>query len=432
MTSFDRWRPPAAEVVVTVERVFRESRGSVLATLVRHVGDFQLAEDAVQDAFASAVVAWPRDGVPDDPVAWIRVAARRRAIDRLRRNRSLADRTARLADLARLESDSGDGEGADDEERSSVVDDQLRLMFTCCHPALPMAGRVALTLRMVGGMTTLEIARAFLTSEATMAQRLVRAKRKIANAGIPYRIPSDAELLDRLDGVLQVVYLIFNEGHTAADGDRLVRGELCSEAIRLGRLLVGLLPDAAEAGGLLALMLLHDARRATRTDEAGGFVSLDDQDRSQWDRGRIAEGNEALRRAMLQGRPGPHQVQAAIASAHAGAPSGAATDWRAIASLYAVLGTMAPSPVVSVNHAYALARAGDAAAGLQMLESIRDDRAIAVYQPFHAAHADLLRRAGRTAEALDAYTKAIELSDNSVQRAELERRRAELQRDSRA
>ena len=284
-----------------VARTFRDERAAVLATLIRYVGDFQLAEDAVQDAFVSAVATWPQDGVPHNPGAWITVAARRRAIDRLRRTRSLADRAERLAELVRLDM----SEHPAAEEQSAIVDDRLRLIFTCCHPALDPSARVALTLRALGGLTTGEIARAFLVSEPTMGKRIVRAKRKIADAHIPYVVPSDDQLPDRLRGVLRVVYLIFNEGYAAAEGDRLVRGELCSEAIRLGLLLSKLMPDDAEVWGLLALMLLHDARRAARVDDHGRYVGLGEQDHSPWDQGRIREGLRALERAVLLRRLNP-------------------------------------------------------------------------------------------------------------------------------
>jgi RNA polymerase sigma-70 factor (ECF subfamily) len=402
-----------------VERVFREERAAVLATLIRHVGDFQLAEDAVQDAFASAVATWPRDGVPQNPGAWITTAARRKAIDRRRRNRSLADRTDRLAELARMRDQEHPDEPGDE---SAIGDDRLRLIFTCCHPALALPVRVALTLRMLGGLTTGEIARAFLVTEPTMGQRISRAKRKIAEAHIPYRIPPDGDLPDRLSGVLNVLYLIFNEGYGAAEGDRLVRGELCGEAIRLGRLLVRLMPDDAEVRGLLALMLLHDARRGARVDDEGRYVPLDEQDRSRWDRGRIREGMTALDDALRLRRPGAYQVQAAIAALHVGAPSAEATDWAQIAALYETLGQLAPSPVVEVNRAVALGMGGDAEAGLEALAGLDLDR----YQPFHAARAELLRRAGDEPGADDAYARAIELSANAVERAELQRRRGSL------
>jgi RNA polymerase sigma-70 factor, ECF subfamily len=405
-------------VAAAMTRAFRDERGAVLATLIRRVGDFQLAEDAVQDAFADAVAAWPRDGVPANPGAWIMVAARRRAVDRLRRDRSLADRAERLAELIRLDQE----EGPPMNEDSAVADDQLRLIFTCCHPALDLHARVALTLRTLGGLTTGEIARGFLVSEPTMGKRIVRAKRKIADAHIPYRIPADGELPDRLNGVLRVVYLIFNEGYSATEGERLVRGELCSQAIRLGRLLCELMPDDAEVWGLLSLMLLHDARRSARIDARGGYVTLDDQDRSLWDQSLIRQGLEALVRALRLRRPGQYQLQAAITALHIQASDAEATDWRQIADLYGTLAGLSPSPVVELNRATAVGFADGPEAGLELLRPLLGDPALEHYQPLHAAHAELLRRAGDLAGAAEAYGQAIALSANDVERAELERR----------
>jgi len=405
-------------VAAAMTRAFRDERGAVLATLIRRVGDFQLAEDAVQDAFADAVAAWPRDGVPANPGAWIMVAARRRAVDRLRRDRSLADRAERLAELIRLDRE----EGPPMNEDSAVADDQLRLIFTCCHPALDLHARVALTLRTLGGLTTGEIARGFLVSEPTMGKRIVRAKRKIADAHIPYRIPADEELPDRLNGVLRVVYLIFNEGYSATEGERLVRGELCSQAIRLGRLLCELMPDDAEVWGLLSLMLLHDARRSARIDARGGYVTLDDQDRSLWDQSLIRQGLEALVRALRLRRPGQYQLQAAITALHIQASDAEATDWRQIADLYGTLAGLSPSPVVELNRATAVGFADGPEAGLELLRPLLGDPALERYQPLHAAHAELLRRAGDLAGAAEAYGQAIALSANDVERAELERR----------
>ena len=406
-------------VSAAIAQAFREERAIVLATLIRQAGDFQLAEDAVQEAFEGAVTAWRRDGVPANPGAWITTAARRRAIDRLRRNRSVADRAERLAELTRLD-DQHEEPTMDDE--SAIVDDRLRLIFTCCHPALAMPARVALTLRALGGLSTGEIARAFLVAEPTMGKRIVRAKRKIAEAHIPYRVPADEELPDRLRGVLQVVYLIFNEGYAATEGDRLVREELCDEAIRLGELLCRLMPDDAEVRGLLALMLLHDARRAARVDAGGRYVALDDQDRSLWDQERIRDGLATLERAVRLRRPGNYQLQAAITALQIQAPDAEATDWAQIAELYGALARLNPSAVVELNRAVAVGLADGPAAGLELIEPLLADPALERYQPLHAAHAELLSRAGDAGAAARAYERAIALTANAVERAELERR----------
>jgi len=397
------------------EAAFRRERAAVLATLIRQLGDFQLAEDALQDAFAAAIVDWARNGVPDRPGAWITTTARRRAIDRLRRERGLADRVERLRVLAEREA------GAADEPEPA---DRLRLMFTCCHPALSLEARVALTLRSLGGLTTEEIARALLVSDTAMYQRLVRARRKIAVARIPYRVPSDEDLPERLGGVLAVLYLIFNEGWSASGGDRLVRGELCDEAIRLARMLQRLMPDEPEVTGLLALMLLHDARRAARVDARGALVLLADQDRALWDRGRIREGERLLERALARRVAGPYQLQAAIAAVHATAPSVEETDFAQIAALYGALARVAPSPVVEVNRAVAVGRAHGADGGLAVLAPVLAGGELDGYAPLHAAHADLLERAGDRAGAAAAWARAAACADNHVARAALEVRSA--------
>ncbi|HEU0288579.1 MAG TPA: RNA polymerase sigma factor [Nocardioidaceae bacterium] len=410
----------ADPVAGAIAETFRDERAIVLATLIRQSGDFQVAEDAVQEAFESALTVWRRDGIPDSPGAWITTAARRRAIDRLRRDRSMADRAERLADLMRLDARHEEVPSMDDE--SSLVDDRLRLIFTCCHPALAMPARVALTLRTLGGLTTAEIARGFLVAEPTMGKRIVRAKRKIAEAHIPYRVPPDEELPDRLRGVMRVVYLIFNEGYSATGGDRLVREELCDEAIRLGELLCRLMPDDSEVWGLSALMLLHDARRAARVDPDGRYTALGDQDRSLWDQDRIGEGLARLDRAVRLRRPGEYQLQAAITALQIQSPDAERTDWAQIAELYGALGRLTPSPVIELNRSVAVGMADGPAAGLALLEPLLADPALERYQPLYAAHAELLTRAGDPIGAARAYERAIALTENAVERSELERR----------
>jgi len=415
-----------------VDRLFREEQGRAVATLIRVTGDFDLAEEAVQDAFISALETWPSRGVPSNPGAWITTTARNRAIDRLRRRRRLVDKTEQLARESALETELR-GIGSDTNEGAMLIaDDRLRLIFTCCHPALAMDARVALTLRTLGGLTTPEIARAFLVPEPTLAQRLVRAKRKIRDAGIPYRVPPAELLPERLAGVLHVLYLVFNEGYAASSGDALIRRELCAEAIRLTRVVVELLPDEPEARGLLALMLLHDARRDARVDESGRIVLLDDQDRSRWDEDRIAEGRALIAAALAQQRPGPYQVQAAIAALHDEAATAADTDWPQIAVLYRRLLEMSPSPVVELNLAAAVAMADGPAVGLAMMDGIEASGELEAYPYLHASRADLLRRLGRWSEADAAYRRALALTTNGAERAFLERRLAEVARQGRA
>ena len=403
--------PAAAQI----ERTFREEHGRILAALISQLEDFTLAEDALQDAVVEALEQWEIHGVPRNPGAWLLTVARRRAIDRLRRTATLERKTAMLDSLESQE---------EPEMDDAIPDDRLKLMFTCCHPSLAVEAQVALTLHTLGGLSTQEVARAFLVPVPTMAQRLARARKKIRNAGIPYRVPPAELLPERLDALLAVIYLIFNEGYVSTEGDTLTRQELCGEAIRLCRILVALLPDSAEARGLLALMLLHDSRREARVDPAGEIVLLDEQDRTLWDRGKIREGITVLDEALALSDPGPYQIQAAISALHAEAPTAQETDWRQIAALYDALATMTPSMVVEVNRAVAFAMAWGTQAGLDMLLRLGDQAD--QYYPYHAAMADLLRRRNQYGPAARAYAEALALCGNSAERAYLRRRQDEM------
>jgi RNA polymerase sigma-70 factor (ECF subfamily) len=414
----------SADARSTIDSVFRAEHGKVIAALIGALGDFELAEEALQDALTVALERWPRDGIPPNPAAWLVTTGKRKAIDAWRRERQRESKYAALDQPGWTSDETMDTNDAYD---GAVADERLRLIFTCCHPALSLDARVALTLRTLGGLSTAEIARGLLVPEATLGQRLFRAKRKIRDAGIPYEVPPDHLLVQRLDGVLAVVYLIFNEGYSATGGAELIRRDLCSEALRLGRALREVMPDEPEVCGLQALMLLQDSRRLARTlPGGGGSVSLEEQDRSLWDQAEIAEGAALIERTLRIGRVGPYQLQAAIAAVHAEAPEAGATDWPQIAGLYGLLARCSPSPVVELNRAAAVAMAEGPARGLELMERPEVAEPLEGYRWYHAARADLLRRLGRQAEASAAYARALELAENRDERAYLQRRMREV------
>lgn len=408
-----------------IDSVFRRESGRIVASLIRVSGSFDLAEEAMQDAFASALARWPAQGLPDNPAAWITAVAHHKLIDYARRDRTRRDKEDEIL----RETDTAircDG-AADDVAEMNVPDDRLRLIFTCCHPALSTEAQVALTLRTLGGLTTPEIARAFLLPESTLAQRVVRAKRKIQDAKIPYVVPPKHMLPERLASVQAVIYLIFNEGYTASGGDSLVRRGLCAEAIRLGRTLCALMPQEGENLGLLAMMLLHDSRRDARVNSEGELILLEEQDRSTWDRGQIHEGLQLAERALRLGRNGPYQLQAAIAAVHAEAITAAQTDWKQIAALYAELGRLYSSAIVELNRAVAVALSEGLETGLDLIDQLGASGQLDSYHLYHAARADILRRLRRPQEALEAYRRALALTANAVERRYLRRRLAELE-----
>jgi len=402
-----------------IDALYRRESGAILATLIRRLGDFDVAEEALQEAFSAALEQWPREGAPDQPVGWLVQTAKHKAIDRLRRGSVYTEKLGALAVVTETE-------GRDADDPTPIPDDLLRLLFTCCHPALAIETQVALALRTLGGLTTEEIARAFLLPPATLAQRLVRAKKKIRDAGIPYQVPEAADLPERLEAVMAVVYLIFTEGHAATHGDAPIRADLCREAIRLARLLARLFPTSTEARGLLALLLLTDARRRARLDDDGDVVPLEEQDRSRWDQTEIAEGRALLDTVVQTGTLGPYSLQAAIADVHARAARAEDTAWSQIAGLYGLLAEVAPSPVVALNRAIAIAMADGADRALPLLDAIEAGGELSDYRLLAAARADLLRRAGRLDEAAGHYRRAIALAGNDGERRFLERRLGEV------